>query len=80
MKDLANQIIVIVFTAEWELGLVISFCKRKGDALERRNNRRLKLTDQILKIVERVIKVIHEMQFGFLLRCQTSNTICTLHF
>ena len=47
--------------------------KGKGSALDRENYRDLKLTNQVLKVVERVIEkiirkciVIDDMQFGFM--------------
>ena len=47
-----NQIIVeTVFPANWELTTIV---KGESDTLERRNYRWLKLTDQILKIAERI--------------------------
>ena len=52
-----NQIIVeTVFPAEWELSTIVNCCKWEGDFLERGNYRRLKLTEQILKIAERITK------------------------
>ena len=52
--------------------------KGKEDVLDRRNCRELKLTDQILKIIQRTIKKlirqqvdIDEMQFGFMSGCKT---------
>ena len=52
---------------------IISLYKGKGDALERGNYRGLKLTDQVLKVVERIIEKripeiidIDNMQFGFM--------------
>ena len=70
MTDLVNQIVVEgVIRAEWEL----SCCKRKGDSSERRNYRGLKLTDQILKMYERIIERLmrqqvdtDEMHLGFM--------------
>ena len=51
----------------------MSLFKGKGSALDRGNYRGLKLTDQALKVVERVIEkiireciVIDDMQFGFM--------------
>ena len=51
---------------------VVNCFKGKGDALERCNYRGLKLVDQVMKVIERVIDKllreiidIDEMQFGF---------------
>ena len=40
--------------AEWKLSIILNCYKGKIDALDRAKYRRLKLTDQILKIIERV--------------------------
>ena len=46
---------------EWSNGYIVSLCKGKGSALDRRNYCGLKLTDQVLKVVERLIeKIIRE--------------------
>ena len=54
--------------------------KGKWHSLERGSYRRLKLTDQILNITERIIEKmirqkvgIDEMQFGFMPGCRTTN-------
>ena len=79
---LINQIIVEgVFPAEWELGSIVSCCKRKGGLWKEKNMsleltdqiRRLKSTDYILKIVERVAEKLTR-QFGFMPGCGTTNT------
>ena len=61
-----------VIPAEWEESIVLSLFKGKGEALDRGNYRGLKLTDQAMKLVERVLdsKIrkmvdIDSMQFGF---------------
>ena len=58
--------------AEWSDSIIVSLFKGKGDALDRDNYRELKLTDHVLKVIERVVKNIRrktvktdEMQFGF---------------
>ena len=52
---------------------IMSLFKGKGSALDSGNYRRLKLTDQVLNVVERVIEkimseciIIDDMQFGFM--------------
>ena len=58
------------------------FFKGKVSALDRGNYCGLKLTDQVLKLVERVIekiirecRVIDDMQFGFMPGCGTNDAI-----
>ena len=58
---------------EWNNSYIVSLFKGKGSALDRGNYRGSKLTDQLLKVVERVIEkiireciVIDDMQFGFM--------------
>ena len=58
--------------AEWEESIILNLYKGKGDALDRGNYRGLKLTDQVMKALERVLDTairqsvkIDEMQFGF---------------
>ena len=76
ITDLVNQIIVeLVIPAEWELSTIVNFYKRNCDSLERGNYGRLKLTDQILKILESVSEKlirqqvnIDEIQSGFMSR------------
>ena len=59
--------------SDWDISFVVNCYKGKGDALERGNYRGLKLLDQVLKIMERVIEKltrgmikINDMQFGFM--------------
>jgi len=58
--------------SEWEESYIVSLYKGKGDALERGNYRGLKLIDQVLKVLERVVEQlirkktqISDMLFGF---------------
>ena len=67
---------------EWNHSYIVSLFKGKGSTLERGNYCGLKLTDQGLKVVERVIEkiireciVIDDMQFGFIHGRGTSDTI-----
>ena len=57
---------------DWEESVILNLYKGKGDALLRGNYRGLKLTDQVMKLLERVLDSairgmvnIDEMQFGF---------------
>ena len=63
----------------------INFYKDKGEALERGNYRGLKLLDQVMKALERVLEKkicemvsIDEMQFGFMPGRGTTNAIFIL--
>ena len=56
----------------WSDSMIVSLFKREGDTLNRNSYHGLKLTDHVLKVVERVVeKIVHEtdnideMQFGF---------------
>ena len=58
--------------SEWEESFILNLYKGKGDALDRGNYRGLKLTDQVMKLMERVLDSairgmvnIDELQFGF---------------
>ncbi len=58
--------------AEWEESIILNLYKGKGDALDRGNYRGLKLTDQVMKALERVLDTaigqsvsIDEIQIGF---------------
>ena len=44
--------------ADWSGSIIVSLFKWKGDALDRNNYRGLKLTDHVLKVIERVIENI----------------------
>ena len=59
--------------SEWNDSIIISLYKGKGEALDRENYRDLKLTEHILKVMERIIEDfirnivnIDDMQFGFM--------------
>ena len=59
--------------SEWEESHIVSLYKGKGDALIRGNYRGLKLIDQVMKVLERVVEQlirakikIDDMQFGFM--------------
>ena len=58
--------------SDWEQSFIVCLYKGKGDALERDNYRGLKLTEQVMKILERIVDglirqlvSIDDSQFGF---------------
>ena len=58
--------------SDWEQSFIVCLYKGKGDTLERGNYRGLKLTEQVMKILERIVDglirqllSIDESQFGF---------------
>ena len=70
---------------DWNLSYIINCYKGKGDALERGNYRGLKLLDQVLKVIERVLETlirqqvdIDAMQFGFMPGRGTTDAIFIL--
>ena len=61
---------------DWQESFILNLYKGKGDALERGNYHGLKLTDQVMKLLERVLDSfiremvdIDAMQFGFVPGC-----------
>ena len=51
-----------VIPTDWQESFILNLYKGKGDALERGNYRGLKLTDQVMKLLERVLdSFIREM-------------------
>ena len=59
--------------SDWEQSLIVCHYKGKGDALERGNYCSLKLTEQVMKILERIVDglirqlvSIDDSQFGFI--------------
>ena len=78
ITELANHIVGGALLVEWEVSIIVNCYKGKREALERSKHRELKLTDQVLKIAEKVIEKmmrqqlgIDEMQFGFMPERQT---------
>ena len=75
--DLAGQLTEVVFSccvipSDWEKNFILDLYEGKGEALDRGNYLGLKLTDQVMKLLERIVAVfiremvnIDEMQFGF---------------
>ena len=58
--------------SDWEQSFIVCLCKGKGDALERGNYCSLKLTEQVMKVLERIVDglirqlvSINDSQFGF---------------
>ena len=64
--DLARQLAEAVFSrgeilADWEESFILNFYKDKSEALDCGNYCGLKLTDQAMKLMERVLHSIHMM-------------------
>ena len=86
IADLTNSIIHDnIMPSEWDDSFIISLFKGKCEALDRGNYRGLKLTEHVLKVVERIIEVIirdivniDEMQFGFMPGRGTTDAIFIL--
>ena len=56
IRDLATAIIRDgKVPADWEEGFIVCLYKGKGDALDRGNYRGLELTEQVMKILERIV-------------------------
>ena len=73
IRDLAAAIIRDgKVPSDWEQSFIVCLYKGKGDALERGNYRGLKLTEQVMKVLERIVDTlirqvvsIDDSQFGF---------------
>ena len=73
IRDLAAAIIHDgKVPSDWEQSFIVCLYKGKGDALERGNYRGLKLTEQVMKVLERIVDglirqvvSIDDSQFGF---------------
>ena len=68
--------------SDWEQSFIVCLYKGKGDALERGNHRGLKLIEQVMKILERIVDglirqlvSIDDSQFGFIPGRGTTDTI-----
>ena len=56
IRDLADAIIRDgKVPSDWEQSFIVCLYKGKGDAVERSNYRSLKLTEQVMKILERIV-------------------------
>ena len=49
--------------SEWQESHIVSVYKGKGYALNRSNYRGLKLIDQVMKVLERVVKVLSDREW-----------------
>ena len=86
LAELANALINDnAIPSDWEDSFIINLYKGKGNALERGNYRGLKLLEQVMKVIERVLeKIIREriaiddMQFGFMPGRGTTDAIFIL--
>ena len=86
ITNLTNQIVIEgVIPEDWDLSTIVNCYKGKGEALDRGNYRGLKLMDQVLKVVERIVEKqirsqinIDEMQFGFMPGRGTTDAIFIL--
>ena len=86
IADLTNAVIYENrIPIDWEESFIISLYKGKVEALERGNYRGLKLLDQCLKVVERIVEgfirervAIDDMQFGFMPGRGTTDAIFIL--
>ena len=86
LVDLANAMIYNhEIPSDWENSFIINLYKGKGDALDRGNYRGLKLLEQTMKLVERIVETlicdsisINDMQFGFMSGRGTTDAIFIL--
>ena len=86
IRDLIENIIFENrIPSEWQESHIVSVYKSKGDALNRSNYRGLKLIDQVMKVLERVVEgfirqgvVINNMQCGFMQGRGTTDAIFIL--
>ena len=85
IRDLIENIFENRIPSEWQESHIVSVYKGKGDALNRSNYRGLKLIDQVMKVLERVVEgfirqrvVINDMQCGFMQDRVTTDAIFIL--
>ena len=86
IADLTIHIIRVgAIPEDWEISTIINCYKGKRDAPERGNYRGLKLMDQVLKVLERVLEnqirseiYTDDMQFGFMPGRETIDPIFIL--
>ena len=67
---------------DWEQSFVVSLYKGKGDAVDRGNYRGLKLTEQVMEVLERIVDGLirqvvstDDSQFGFVPGTGTTDAI-----
>ena len=83
VRDLVENIISEgCIPADWQESFIVNLYKGKGDALNRGNYRGLKLIEQVMKVLERVVEglirqrvEIDEMQCGFMSGRGTTDAI-----
>ena len=85
VRDLIEDIISIsggCIPTDWQESFIVNLYKGKGDALNRGNYRGLKLIEQVMKVLERVVEglirqrvEIDEMQCGFISGRGTTDAI-----
>ena len=83
VRDLIEDIISEgCIPTDWQESFIVNLYKGKGDALNRGNYRGLKLIEQVMKVLERVVEglirqriEIDEMQCGFMSGHGTTDTI-----
>ena len=83
VRDLVENIISAgCIPTDWQESFIVNLYKGKGDALNRDNYRGLKLIEQVMKVLERVVEglirqrvEIDEMQCGFMSGRGTSDVI-----
>ena len=86
IANLTNSIVrENAIPSEWDVSFILNVFKGKGEAIDRGNYRGLKLTEHVLKVVERIFEVIihdvvnvDDMQFGFLPGRGTTDAIFIL--
>ena len=67
--------------SDWEQHFIVCLYKGKGDTLERGNHRGLKLPEQVMKVLERIVDGLIRLlvsfdnsQFGFVLVSEAQQT------
>ena len=73
LRELITSVVIHgKIPVDWEMSFILNLYKGKGDALTRGNYRGLKLTEQVMKVMERIVDElireiikIDEMQFAF---------------
>lgn len=83
VTDLVNAIIHDgEIPSDWQVSSIVNCFKGKGEAIERGNYRGLKLLEQVMKVVERIVDQlireqvhIDDMQFGFMKGRGTTDAI-----
>ena len=83
VRDLIEDIISEgCIPTDWQESFIVNLYKGKGDALNRGNYRGLKLIEQVMKVLERVVEglirqrvEIDEMQYGFMSGHGTTDAI-----